>query len=110
MKSAATPPEAAKELATHGGGLLLDGVTTLSVKVAETLAKNADWLRLNGLTTLTPEVAEALAKHAGWLDLNGLKTLSVEAAEALWANSRNHLARRFDICPSCGRPTSGEPS
>ena len=87
MKSAATLPEAAKELATHGGGLLLDGVTTL-----------------------TPEVAEALAKHAGWLDLNGLKTLSVEAAEALWANSRNHLARRFGICPSCGRPTSGEPS
>ena len=45
---------------------------------------DGDLLSLDGLTTLSVEVADALAKWKGrWLTLNGLTTLSVDDADAL---------------------------
>ena len=103
-------PEIAEALAECVGELRLDGLTRLSPKVAAALAKHAGWLYLNGLTTLSVEAARVLAMHEGRLSLDGLTQLSAQAAEALRANSRIHLPRRFDICPSCGRLKSGKPS
>ena len=103
-------PEVAEKFTTHQGYVSFGGLTTLSPEVAEALGKHAGWLYLNGLTTLSVEAARVLAMHEGRLSLDGLTQLSAQAAEALRANSRIHLPRRFDICPSCGRLKSGEPS
>ena len=61
----------------------LNGLTSLSVEVAEALVKLQGDMNLNSLESLSPEVAEVLATHKGSLMLNGLRSLSPEAAETL---------------------------
>lgn len=82
-------------------GLYLDGLTSLSLEMAQVLASRKNKyvkpgeaihctdafmpLSLNGLTTISPEVAQALAnfKEGTVLGLNGLTTISPEVAQAL---------------------------
>jgi hypothetical protein len=63
----------AQSLARFRGGIYLNGLTSISIKVAKALAKHKNHsLHLNCLTDL-PEVTQiALSKHSGSLSLNGL--------------------------------------
>jgi hypothetical protein len=63
--------------------LCLNGLKTLSDKVAEELAGHSGQLYLNGIETLSDTAAEALAKHNGPIFLNGLSALSAKASRAL---------------------------
>jgi hypothetical protein len=65
------------------GRLFLNGLTELSVEAAEALARQIGALALNGLTELSAEAARALAGHQGSLSLDGLADLSAEVAEAI---------------------------
>ena len=75
--------ETAKILATHEGGLILNGLTHIDVPVAEVLAKHKGGLSLDGLTQIDVPVAEALAKCEGYLSLDGITQIDVPVAEAL---------------------------
>jgi hypothetical protein len=89
--------EQAEELTQHEHGLMLDGLTTLSPKVAKALSAHdvpTRWkngfkcgeifdLSFNGLKTISLETALALATHKCDVSLNGLTTISPEVAEAL---------------------------
>jgi hypothetical protein len=61
---------------------LVNGLTNLSVGVAETLAKRRGDLCLDSLTSVSVEVAEALAKHEGFLSLGSLTELSEALAQS----------------------------
>ncbi|MCE9534263.1 MAG: DUF1592 domain-containing protein, partial [Planctomycetes bacterium] len=73
------------------GRLLLDGLKTLSPKVAMELAKHEGWLSLNGLTEISNEAAAALGQHKGCLHLNGLTNVSDEASKSI-AGHRGELS------------------
>jgi hypothetical protein len=60
----------------------LDGLTQLSVEVAQNLA-GAPSLSLRGIHSLPDDVAAALAEHKDELELGGLTELSDAAAESL---------------------------
>jgi serine/threonine protein kinase len=64
--------------------LELDGVTSISFRVAQSLSKKGWWakLSLNGLTSLSEDVAETLCKRSH-ISLNGLTSLSEGQAAAL---------------------------
>jgi hypothetical protein len=68
-----------------GGGLGLQGLTTLDADTAKVLAEfKCQLLDLNGLTTLDVATAKALSEFKGaCLDLNGLTTLDAAIAKAL---------------------------
>ena len=96
------------------GDLYLNGLTTLSVEIAEALARWKGRLYLNGLTTLSVEVADALASgqhirykgFSAWkrpfgiapeLHLDGLTLLPVEVAgRSRQLERRSPLPRRSD--------------
>jgi len=60
----------------------LDGLTQLSVEVAQNLA-GAPSLSLRGIHSLPDDIAAALAEHKDELELSGLTELSDAAAESL---------------------------
>jgi hypothetical protein len=81
-----TPAQARKLVAEFkGGGLGLQGLTTLDADTAKVLAEfKCQLLDLNGLTTLDVATAKALSEFKGaCLDLNGLTTLDAAIAKAL---------------------------
>ena len=70
--------------ARWGWDVDLDGLSTISLAVAEQLVLHTSNLSLSGLTTITDEVAKVLATHKGdGLKLNGLTNLSEAAAQSL---------------------------
>jgi len=72
------------ETALWGDDVDLDGLSTISLAVAEQLVLHTSNLSLSGLTTITDEVAKVLATHKGdGLKLNGLTNLSEAAAQSL---------------------------
>jgi hypothetical protein len=76
---------AAKSLAKFQGRIYLNGLTSISIKVANALAKHSknQPLHLDGITELPEATQIALGKHSGSLSLNGLTDISDEAAEVL---------------------------
>ena len=84
--------KAAAELAKHQGDLNLSGLTDLPdspghIALAAKLAQVKDRLTLDGLTTLSDKVAAELCKHQGSLSLNSLSTLSDDVAAKLVAHN-----------------------
>jgi hypothetical protein len=79
-------PEVAGELAA-AGYLNLDGLTGLSVPVAQSLTKTACRLSLNGLSDLPDEVAAVISRNGSRLELNGIVSLSDAACESLSSHS-----------------------
>jgi hypothetical protein len=74
--------EGARMLSHVDDALILDGVASLSEKVAMALASHRGILSLAGLTELSDLAAEALVKHQGELRVE-LKNLSESAAAVL---------------------------
>ena len=73
--------EAEEALRRTSGSIYLDGLKTLSCKVAVVLAKHrgVGGLNLNGIERIPEDIAEALAKHKNYISLNGLRSLSQKA-------------------------------
>lgn len=77
-------PKAAMVLAkNHHGTLLLDGLESLSDKVAAALSGHDGGLSLRRVQRLSPKAAEHLATIRGFLSLGGLKTLTPRLATVL---------------------------
>jgi len=77
-------PKAAMVLARkHHGTLLLDGLESLSDKVAAALSWHDGGLSLRKVPQLSPTAAGHLASVRGFLSLGGLKTLSPKIAAVL---------------------------
>jgi hypothetical protein len=77
-------PKAALVLASnHHGTLLLDGLDSLTDKVAAALAKHEGGLSLRKVRRLSPTAARHLASIRGFLSLGGLKTLTPRLAAVL---------------------------
>lgn len=94
LKPTSLAVEQAKEIVAGKSAVSLDGVTELSVEVAQVLSQyDKGDLRLHRVQTITPEVARALApeKKGGTLWL-GLTTITPEVATALAAHPRGMLA------------------
>ena len=72
---------------------MLDGLTSLSDKAAESLSKHRGYLYLNGLTSLSNTSAESLSKHNGYLYLNGL--VSDTALEFLSLHKNQYYYKVF---------------
>lgn len=70
-------------LGQDSGDLILTGLTTLAVDVAQALSAHRGILNLDGLSQISDNVAEALSKHTGELHLNGLVNISDEASRHL---------------------------
>lgn len=84
--------EQAKEIVAGSSAVSLDGVTELSVEVAQVLSQFSKGdLRLHRVQTITPEVARALAQTKVTLSL-GLTTITPEVARALAARPKGMLA------------------
>ncbi len=73
----------------QGKRICLDGLTTLTLGVAQSLAFFEGSLRLNGITELDQDALEALANHTGSLYLGGLRSLTTDAAEVLARHQGN---------------------
>jgi hypothetical protein len=68
----------------QGNHLIIDSIKSLSEEVAGALTKfKGITLSLNGVKSLTPKVAENLANGGGRLTLKGLADLPDAAAKAL---------------------------
>jgi hypothetical protein len=77
-------PQAATVLArNHRGTLLLDGLESLSDKVAAALSGHDGGVSLRKVQRLSPAAAEHLVTTRGFLSLGGLKTLSPRLAAVL---------------------------
>jgi len=77
-------PKAALVLASnHHGTLLLDGLDSLTDKVAAALSKHEGGLSLRKVRRLSPTAARHLASVRGFLSLGGLKTLTPRLAAVL---------------------------
>lgn len=77
-------PEAAMVLArNHHGTLLLDGLESLSDKVAAALSWHDGGLSLRKVQRLSPTAAEHLVSIRGFLSLGGLTTLTPQLATVL---------------------------
>lgn len=77
-------PKAAMVLArNHHGTLLLDGLESLSDKVAAALSWHDGGLSLRRVQRLSPTAAEHLGTIRGFLSLGGLKTLTPRLAAVL---------------------------
>lgn len=77
-------PQAALVLAkNHHGTLLLDGLESLSDKVAAALSWHDGGLSLRRVQRLSPKAAEHLGTIRGFLSLGGLKTLTPRLATVL---------------------------
>ena len=77
-------PKAAVVLArNHHGTLLLDGLESLSDKVAAALSWHDGGLSLRKVKRLSPTAAEHLASIRGFVSLGGLKTLTPRLATVL---------------------------
>jgi hypothetical protein len=76
----------AEVLSTHLGALCLDGLEFLTAEAASALSVHSDSLSINGLSSLSVSVAAALAEHKGkCLQLNGIRNISDDSARALAA-------------------------
>lgn len=78
-------PEVAEAIAQFRGEMLILGLKSLSLEVAQALAESqAATVWLHSITSVTPEAAEAIARVPGYLVLSGLVELdSVPLAEKL---------------------------
>jgi hypothetical protein len=75
--------DAAEVMGQHRGVVILEGITTLSDKVAAALGKQISRLCLADVCTLSDNAIESLSKNLGDLELNSLVTISDRAAVAL---------------------------
>ncbi len=81
--------EAATEIASRKGVLLLNGLKTLTPRLAKILATHEGTLNLSGIEEISEETAEALSPHAGLLHLTGLVNISnSRVAKALAGHRR----------------------
>jgi hypothetical protein len=86
-------PKAAMVLAkNHHGTLLLDGLESLSDKVAAALSWHDGGLSLRRVQRLSPKAAEHLGTIRGFLSLGGLKTLTPRLATVLAEFPGSHHA------------------
>jgi hypothetical protein len=74
----------------RGQALVLDGLRTLPVVVAEQLSDFPGTLAIAGLRRISPSVAGALSRHAGALILAGLIEMTADIATCL-ANHRGRF-------------------
>lgn len=84
-----TDASIATALCSHqGGGLVLDGMTTLSPAAAAALSNYPGWLSLGGLSSLSTTTAQELAKHTGpGLYLNGVRSIDEAVAAKFSAHA-----------------------
>jgi hypothetical protein len=64
------PPDAAKELVSHEGDVLLGGLKQIFPETATWLASRKGYTRLSGLVTPSEDVMRALGNHKGVLHLH----------------------------------------
>ena len=83
--------DVAKELSVSRKGYLpdlsLNGLSDISVEVANHLSKKRGYLSLSGLSSLKPKVASSLGAKDGRLILNGVKQINADVAFSLGKRS-----------------------